>query len=102
MIAFPKNSCHICRLRSSIKVEFLAVGCLQVRSHIVCAKPQADLEIFVAKDLFLLAKNRVCVSGVKGSQMLKARFGGGQQADMDRLVGVGKPSRNVSIWEIKL
>lgn len=103
MIAFLENSCHICRLRSSNNLELLAVGCLQVRSHIVSAKPQADLEIFVAKDLFFLAENRVCVSRVKCSKMLKARFGGRHQADMNRLVGVGKPfNKCVSIWQIKL
>lgn len=75
MIAILEDSSHLCWLRPSNRLELFAVRHLQVWSHIVGAISQADLEILVTKDLFVLTKDGVGVSRIEGRNVLKTRLG---------------------------
>lgn len=91
MIAILEDSGHLCWLGPSDRLELLAVRCLQVRSHIVGAISQVDLEVLVAKDLFVLTKYGIGVSRIEGRNVLKTGLGGGQKTDVNRIVGVRQP-----------
>lgn len=64
-----------------------------MRAHVVSTVSQADLEILVAEDLFLLAKDGVRELGVEGRNILEARLRRRDEADIDGIVGVGQPWR---------
>lgn len=64
-----------------------------MRAHVISTVAQADLEILVAEDLFLLAKDGVCELGVEGRNVLEARLRRRDEADIDGIVGVGQPWR---------
>lgn len=91
MVALFKDSFNICGLITADCAVFLAVGRLQVRSHIVGAISKVDLEVLVTKNFLILAENRIGVLGVKGRNMLKPRVRGRYKADVNRLIGVREP-----------
>lgn len=91
MAPFLQDSDNICRLGVSYRLELLAVGGLEMRAHVISTVAQADLEILVAEDLFLLAKDGVCELGVEGRNVLEARLRRRDEADIDGIVGVGQP-----------
>jgi hypothetical protein len=77
MIAILEDSSHLCWLRPSDRLELFAVRRLQVWSHIVGTISQADLEVLVAKDLFVLTKYGIGVSRIEGRNVLKTGLGRG-------------------------
>lgn len=62
-----------------------------MRAHIVGAVSEVDLEILVAKDFFIFAKDGVGEAGVKGGNQLKARGRWRNETDVKRRIRVGKP-----------
>lgn len=91
MAALFQNLADIGGFVSVESFVLLAVGCLQMWSHIVCAIAQANLEVLVTEYLLIVAEDRIGELGVKGADGFQAGFRRRNKANGERIVRIGKP-----------
>lgn len=91
MVAFLENGGNIVGFAVTDGLEFLVVGDLQMRSHVIRTVPQADLEALVAKDPLLFAEDGISELGVEGRDGCEAGLGGREEIDAERIVRVDEP-----------
>lgn len=96
MVALLQDFRDVCGLYFGIWFVLLAVGQLEVWPHVVRPVAQLELEIFVAEDLLIVAKDWICKFGVKAGHRSKSILGRGQKCDIQRLIGVREP------WDVSV
>lgn len=75
------------------RLKLLAICDLHIWAHVVGAKPEADLQVFVAEDLLFLAKNLIGEFGMEVSNEPQTRRCWGDETDIERVVRIGEPYR---------
>ena len=87
MTALLEHSHDIGRLVDAGRgLQLASVRELHVRAHVVGAETQADLQVFVAKNLLLIAEYGISEARVEGGNGLDARVGWRNEADAERIV----------------
>lgn len=91
MVPFYQHARYVRGFCVSRGLEFLAVGRLQVRSHVVGAESQADFEILVAEYLFLFTKDGVRELRIESRDGLQAGRRRRNKGHLERIIGVRQP-----------
>lgn len=98
MVSFLKYGVDICRLiYASRRCQLFGVGNIHMRPHVVRPVAQADLQVSVAEDFLLVAKDRVRKFWVESIDETKPRFRGRNEAHAERIVGVDDPCQEFSV-----